>query len=91
MHAPIIGVHLITHSLTAANQVKDSQLWLGLSLAKEYWAGLSGPPRQYSKKKTDERPPDKDRKKDVPQPRMQFDDVQRVVKAKKRSVVNTTG
>ncbi|KAF8759167.1 hypothetical protein HU200_010556 [Digitaria exilis] len=37
-----------------------------------------------SDKKTDEHPPDKDRKKDVPQPRMQFDDLHRVVKAKKR-------
>ncbi|KAL5681683.1 hypothetical protein ACJX0J_008068, partial [Zea mays] len=40
-----------------------------------------------SDKKTGERPPDKDRKKDAPQPRMQFDDTHRVVKAKKRSVV----
>jgi translation initiation factor eIF-2B subunit delta len=45
-------------------------------------------PPAASDKKTDERLPDKDRKKDVPQPRMQFDDVHRVVKAKKRSVVN---
>lgn len=34
--------------------------------------------------------PDKDRKKDVPQPRMQFDDANRVEKAKKRSVVKQT-
>ncbi|XP_012699802.1 translation initiation factor eIF-2B subunit delta [Setaria italica] len=45
-------------------------------------------PPVASDKKTDECPPDKDRKKDLPQPRMQFDDVHRVVKAKKRSVVN---
>jgi len=45
-------------------------------------------PPAASDKKTDERLPDKDRKKNVPQPRMQFDDVHRVVKAKKRSVVN---
>ncbi|KAM7475393.1 hypothetical protein LguiB_022636 [Lonicera macranthoides] len=32
-------------------------------------------------------PPEKDRKKDVPPPRMQFDDKNRVEKAKKRSVV----
>lgn len=32
-------------------------------------------------------PPDKDRKKEVPPPRMQFDDKNRVEKAKKRSVV----
>lgn len=34
-----------------------------------------------------DRQPDKDRKKDVPHPRMQFDDATRVEKAKKRSVV----
>ncbi|CAN6348533.1 unnamed protein product [Urochloa humidicola] len=45
-------------------------------------------PPVASDKKTDERPPDKVSKKDVPQPRMQFDDAHRVVKAKKRSVVN---
>ncbi|OEL30533.1 Translation initiation factor eIF-2B subunit delta [Dichanthelium oligosanthes] len=45
-------------------------------------------PPVASDKKADERLPDKDRKKDVPQPRMQYDDVQRVVKAKKHSVVN---
>lgn len=43
-------------------------------------------PPVASDKKNSERPPDKDRKKDVPQPRMQFDDAHRVVKAKKRSV-----
>ncbi|CAN6357086.1 unnamed protein product [Urochloa humidicola] len=45
-------------------------------------------PPVASDKKIDERPPDKVSKKDVPQPRMQFDDAHRVVKAKKRSVVN---
>ncbi|KAL0912054.1 hypothetical protein M5K25_017997 [Dendrobium thyrsiflorum] len=34
------------------------------------------------------RNPDKDRKKDIPQPRMQFDDKNRVEKAKRRAVVN---
>lgn len=33
---------------------------------------------------------EKDRKKDVPQPRMQFDDKSRVEKAKRRSVVKQT-
>ncbi|GER31015.1 translation initiation factor 2b [Striga asiatica] len=37
-----------------------------------------------------ERQTDKDRKKDVPHPRMQFDDASRVEKAKKRSVVKQT-
>lgn len=34
------------------------------------------------------RNPDKDRKKDIPQPKMQFDDRIRVEKAKKRAIVN---
>lgn len=40
-----------------------------------------------SEKKT-ERPPERERKKDAPHPRMQFDDVHKVEKAKKRAVVN---
>ncbi|KAL6507406.1 hypothetical protein OROGR_023601 [Orobanche gracilis] len=41
-------------------------------------------------KKVGDRPADKDRKKDVPHPRMQFDDENKVEKAKKRSVVKQT-
>ncbi|VAI21478.1 unnamed protein product [Triticum turgidum subsp. durum] len=41
-----------------------------------------------SEKKVTERQPERDRKKDVPHPRMQFDDVHRVEKAKKRAIVN---
>uniref|UniRef100_A0A0D9VWV2 Translation initiation factor eIF2B subunit delta n=1 Tax=Leersia perrieri TaxID=77586 RepID=A0A0D9VWV2_9ORYZ len=41
-----------------------------------------------SEKKVTERPPERDRKKDAPHPRMQFDDVHRVEKAKKRAIVN---
>lgn len=41
-------------------------------------------------KKRGDKPPEKDRKKDVPPPRMQFDDKSRVEKAKKRSVVKQT-
>ncbi|KAL1558928.1 translation initiation factor eIF-2B subunit delta-like isoform X1 [Salvia divinorum] len=40
-----------------------------------------------SERKSGDRQTDKDRKKDVPHPRMQFDDENRVEKAKKRSVV----
>lgn len=43
-----------------------------------------------SEKKGNDRPPEKDRKKDVPHPRMQFDDKNRVEKAKKRAVVKQT-
>uniref|UniRef100_A0A0E0FEA5 Translation initiation factor eIF2B subunit delta n=1 Tax=Oryza meridionalis TaxID=40149 RepID=A0A0E0FEA5_9ORYZ len=45
-------------------------------------------PPVASEKKTSEHPPDRDRKKDVPPPRMQFDNVHRVEKTKKRSLVN---
>ncbi|KAF8399179.1 hypothetical protein HHK36_015044 [Tetracentron sinense] len=43
-----------------------------------------------SEKKGGDRPPEKDRKKDVPPPRMQFDDKNRVEKAKRRAVVKQT-
>ncbi|XP_071710938.1 translation initiation factor eIF2B subunit delta-like isoform X2 [Rutidosis leptorrhynchoides] len=43
-----------------------------------------------SEKRGGDRSIDKDRKKDVPHPRMQFDDTTRVEKAKKRAVVKQT-
>ncbi|EPS62180.1 hypothetical protein M569_12613, partial [Genlisea aurea] len=43
-----------------------------------------------SEKRIIDRQPEKDKKKDVPHPRMQFDDTNRVEKAKKRSVVKQT-
>ncbi|KAM7278549.1 hypothetical protein ACFE04_005683 [Oxalis oulophora] len=43
-----------------------------------------------SEKKGTDRLAEKDRKKDVPHPRMQYDDTSRVEKAKKRSVVKQT-
>ncbi|KAJ9568269.1 hypothetical protein OSB04_004235, partial [Centaurea solstitialis] len=43
-----------------------------------------------SEKKGGDKPPEKDRKKDMPPPRMQFDDKSRVEKAKKRSVTKQT-
>nr|XP_010941217.1 translation initiation factor eIF-2B subunit delta [Elaeis guineensis] len=45
-------------------------------------------PVTTSEKKVVDRLPEKDRKKDVPHPRMQFDDKHRVEKAKRRAVVN---
>ncbi|XP_062215112.1 uncharacterized protein LOC133915805 isoform X2 [Phragmites australis] len=41
-----------------------------------------------SEKKVTERLPERERKKDAPHPRMQFDDVHKVERAKKRAVVN---
>lgn len=43
-----------------------------------------------SEKKGGDRPVEKDRKKDVPHPRMQYDDKSRVQKLKKRSLVKQT-
>ncbi|KAL9266559.1 Translation initiation factor eIF2B subunit delta-like protein [Drosera capensis] len=43
-----------------------------------------------SEKKGSDHQSEKDRKKDVPHPRMQFDDISRVEKAKKRAVVKRT-
>ncbi|KAB1212687.1 Translation initiation factor eIF-2B subunit delta [Morella rubra] len=43
-----------------------------------------------SEKKGGDRPPEKERKKDVPPPRMQFDDKNRVEKAKRRAVFSQT-
>lgn len=43
-----------------------------------------------SEKKGVDRPPEKDRKKDAPHPRMQYDDKSRVEKAKRRAVVKQT-
>ena len=43
-----------------------------------------------SEKKSGDCPPEKERKKDVPQPRMQYDDKSRVEKAKRRAVVKQT-
>ncbi|KAK4799134.1 hypothetical protein SAY86_024499 [Trapa natans] len=43
-----------------------------------------------SEKKVGDRPVEKERKKDVPQPRMQYDDTSRVEKAKRRAVVKQT-
>lgn len=43
-----------------------------------------------SEKKGVDRLPEKDRKKEVPQPRMQYDDKSRVEKAKRRAVVKQT-
>jgi translation initiation factor eIF-2B subunit delta len=45
-------------------------------------------PPDASDKRTGERHPERDQKKDAPQPRMQIDDAHRVEKAKRRSVVS---
>lgn len=66
---------------SVANSVKPSK---AISQKKD-----SSSVAAYEKKGGD-RQPDKDRKKEAPHPRMQFDDANRVEKAKKRSVVKQT-
>ncbi|KAI4331522.1 hypothetical protein MLD38_029707 [Melastoma candidum] len=50
----------------------------------------AAPSSALLERKGSDRLPEKDRKKDVPAPRMQFDDKSRVEKAKRRAVVNQT-
>ncbi|MQL82808.1 hypothetical protein Taro_015286 [Colocasia esculenta] len=57
------------------------------SSQKKDTAQVTGNVATQDKKGVD-RPPEKDRKKEVPPPRMQFDDKSRVEKAKRRAVVN---
>lgn len=47
-------------------------------------------PSVFAEKKGGERPSEKEKKKEVPAPRMQFDDEHRVAKAKKRSLIEQT-
>lgn len=58
-----------------------------IKIAKGTLQKKESPPVAAPEKKGSDRATDKDRKKDVPHPRMQFDDKSRVEKAKKRSVV----
>ncbi|XP_070051792.1 uncharacterized protein [Nicotiana tomentosiformis] len=61
-----------------------------VKIAKGTSQKKESPPVAATEKKGSDRATDKDRKKDVPHPRMQFDDKSRVEKAKKRSVVKQT-
>ncbi len=45
---------------------------------------------QPSEKKGNDKMPEKEKKKEVPAPRLQFDDQQKVAKAKRRSLVEQT-
>ncbi|KAK4750788.1 hypothetical protein SAY87_004270 [Trapa incisa] len=53
-------------------------------------ASIAPPSAAASEKKGTDRPSERERKKDAPAPRMQFDDKSRVEKAKKRALVNQT-
>lgn len=82
----------------AAKKVESSTV---VAHGSEKPAKVSKPPSQkkdaplsssvtVSEMKGGDRPSEKDKKKDVPPPRMQYDDKSRVEKAKKRSVVKHT-
>lgn len=69
------------HDQTSKSQKQTSQKKDGPPVA---------PSVAGSEKKGGDRPPGKDRKKDVPPPRLQFDDKNRVDKAQRRAVVKQT-
>ncbi|KAJ4978927.1 hypothetical protein NE237_009707 [Protea cynaroides] len=77
----------ITSGGSTATNAKPSKA-VKASRKKDVTAGASSV--AASEKKGGDRAPEKDRKKDVPPPRMQFDDKQRVEKAKRRAVVKQT-
>lgn len=75
------GGVLPVHDQTSKSQKQTSQKKDGPPVA----LSVAG-----SEKKGGDRPPGKDRKKDVPPPRLQFDDKNRVDKAQRRAVVKQT-
>ncbi|KAJ4964272.1 hypothetical protein NE237_024211 [Protea cynaroides] len=77
----------ITSGGSVATNAKPSKA-VKASQKKDVTTGASSV--AASEKKGGDRAPEKDRKKDVPPPRMQFDDKQRVEKAKRRAVVKQT-
>ncbi|XP_060192399.1 probable translation initiation factor eIF-2B subunit delta [Lycium barbarum] len=79
-----------TKTATAASGEHTSANLNPVKIAKGTSQKKENPPVAVPDKKGSDRATDKDRKKDVPHPRMQFDDESRVEKAKKRSVVKQT-
>ncbi|XP_068637058.1 uncharacterized protein [Aristolochia californica] len=84
----------------AAKESGESKKGVSATVNKQQKAGKPPPQKKEgaagsasvaaSEKKVVDRLPEKDRKKDVPPPRMQFDDMQRVEKSKRRAVVKQT-
>ncbi|CAN1267008.1 Translation initiation factor eIF-2B subunit delta [Linum perenne] len=73
----------VSEGVTAAKPVKQQQ-------THKKDASQAAPSVAASERKGSERSQEKERRKDVPPPRMQYDDKDRVEKAKRRSVVNQT-
>ncbi|KAH1108578.1 hypothetical protein J1N35_012346 [Gossypium stocksii] len=79
-----------TKASSAASKVVTSANTKPSKAAKPSSQKNDGSQVATSEKKGGDRAPEKDRKKDAPHPRMQYDDKSRVEKAKKRAVVKQT-
>ncbi|KAG8485160.1 hypothetical protein CXB51_021160 [Gossypium anomalum] len=79
-----------TKASSAASMVVTSANTKPSKAAKPSSQKNDGSQVAASEKKGGDRAPEKDRKKDAPHPRMQYDDKSRVEKAKKRAVVKQT-
>ncbi|MBA0762563.1 hypothetical protein Gotri_012157 [Gossypium trilobum] len=79
-----------TKASSAASKVVTSANTKPSKAAKSSSQKNDGSQVAASEKKGGDRAPEKDRKKDAPHPRMQYDDKSRVEKAKKRAVVKQT-
>ncbi|KAA3471460.1 translation initiation factor eIF-2B subunit delta [Gossypium australe] len=79
-----------TKASSAASKVVTSANTKPSKAAKPSSQKNDGSQVAASEKKGGDRAPEKDRKKDAPHPRMQYDDKSRVEKAKKRAVVKQT-
>ncbi|KAK8555649.1 hypothetical protein V6N13_046176 [Hibiscus sabdariffa] len=79
-----------TKASSAATKVVTSANTKPSKAAKPSSQKNDGSQFAASEKKVGDRAPEKDRKKDAPHPRMQYDDTSRVEKAKKRAVVKQT-
>ncbi|MBA0672353.1 hypothetical protein Goklo_029672, partial [Gossypium klotzschianum] len=79
-----------TKASSAASKVVTSANTKPSKAAKSSSQKNDGSQVAASEKKGCDRAPEKDRKKDAPHPRMQYDDKSRVEKAKKRAVVKKT-
>lgn len=89
----VVGLIVILYPANGSTAVAESGRAALAKSGKQSSQKKDGPPVTSSvaiDKKSGDRPLEKERKKDAPPPRMQFDDKSRVEKAKRRAVVNQT-
>lgn len=89
----VVGLIVVLYPANGSTAVAESVKAAGAKIKKQSSQKKDGPPVTPSvtnDKKSGNRPLEKDRKKDAPPQRMQFDDENRVEKAKRRALVNQT-